>query len=157
MKKIVCLFLFIPIFLFAQTYQRQNIIGNWRIQKCELFSGKELLKSCYLNENNAKVLEGKDMGRMEDDINFMLNTATGANIVFNEDSTVTCDVSVNGVDLTNTYWQLLETGELFFCDRNNRYNIKNALLISKIIGIDGNILYLRIYEYGLELKLTLYK
>lgn len=132
-------------------------MGIWRIEKCELYSNNELLKSSYINENTVKVWEGKSMGRLDDDVNNVMKTIIGANIAFNKDSTVTWDVSINGLNFSSAYWQLFETGEIVFCEWQNRDRLRPILAECKIVGIQGNTFYIKSYQEGFDVKLTLSK
>ena len=154
-KKLTYFFLLIPTLLFSQSYKTEEILGNWQIKKCELYKNNELIKSSYFNENSIKVLEGKSVGIIDNDVNNVMKTIIGANIAFNEDSTVTWDVSINGLNFSSAYWQLLETGEIVFCEWQNRDKLRPILAECKIVGIQGNTFYINSFQEGFEVRLTL--
>jgi hypothetical protein len=155
MRKLLIFILFVPLLSFSQNYKREDIVGEWKISKCELFINNILYKSSYINETNNKILEGKYIGNLDTKINEKMTTIVGTNIFFNEDSTVTWDASISELNISNAYWQVFDSGLIAFCEWKNRARLRPLLLECEIITILNNMFYLKAFESGLEIRMTL--
>jgi hypothetical protein len=155
MRKILTFFLLVPSLSYSQNYNREDIIGEWKILKCEIFLNNTLYKSSYINETNFKVLDGRNMGEFDSKINEILTIILGTNVIFNEDSTVTLDPSLNDLITLNIYWQFFDSSILAFYKWEDRVNLRPLLFKCEIITILSNKMYLKAFEFGLNIKMTL--
>jgi hypothetical protein len=136
-----------------------DLTGNWKITRCEVFINNVLYKSSYLNDEmglNNVVMESKNIGTLDEEINTVMKTITGTGIYFNSDSTLAWDASLSEIKISNASWQLTDAGEIIVCELKNRDKIK-PLVIFRIIFIQADSIYLKTYVSGLEIRLKLGK
>ena len=159
MKIILPILLLITQFLYSQEYSNNDIIGIWEVNKCELLSNGELIKTAFLSNsvNDNKVIEGKYAGKLDEDINSIIKAIIGSAITINEDSTVSWDGTNNKLDFNNAYYQLKPTGELFICKYENRFEMRPLLFTGRIMVINNEGMRVRYFESGFEVRLLLIK
>jgi hypothetical protein len=155
MRKLIFFILFVPVLSYSQNYQREDITGEWKISKCELFMNNILYKTAYTNELNNNVLEGRNIGKLNAKVDEIMKTIIGTNIFFNEDSTVTWDASISELNISKVYWQFFDAGYIAFCEWKNRARLRPLLLKCEIIVIENNMFYLNAFESGMEVRMTL--
>ena len=159
MKILASILLIIPQFLYSQEYSNKDIVGIWEVNKCELFSSGELIKTAFLDNSgiNDKIIEGKYAGKLDEDINSIIKTIIGSVITLNEDSTVSWDGTISNLNFNNEYWQLNPTGELLICKYENRFKLKPLLFVGRIMAINNEGLRVVYFESGFEARLLLTK
>jgi hypothetical protein len=159
MKTLLSILLLTTQFLYSQEYSNNDIIGIWEVNKCELLSNGELIKTAFLNNsgNDNKVIEGKYTGTLNEDINSIIKTIIGSVITFKEDSTVSWDGTINKLNFNNEYWQLKSTGDILICNYENRFELSPLLFIGRIMVINNEGLRIRYFESGFEVRLLLTK
>jgi hypothetical protein len=160
MIKALCILLLIPSLSFSQPYSREDIEGAWKIERCDIFENNTSVKSFFLDEESGSlqpVYQGKYIGRLDAEINNALQTIMGTSISFNDDSTVVWDAALPYINFSKAYWQLIDSSEIIFCEWKNRKRVRPLLLECKIVTIQGNRLFLNLFELGLEMKVVLKK
>jgi hypothetical protein len=159
MKFLLPLFLLISRFLYSQEYSNTDIIGIWEVNRCELLSNGEMIKSAYLSNSGIhnKVIEGKYAGKLDEDINSIIDAIIGSVITINEDSSVSWDGTNNKLDFNNAFWQLKPTGELLICKFENRFRMRPLLFTGRIMVINNEGMRVRYFESGFEVRLLLAK
>jgi hypothetical protein len=159
MKSILIILLLSTQLINAQEYSNNDIAGVWEVNKCELYSSGELIKTGFLNNTgfDNKIIEGKYAGKLDDDINSIIRAIIGSVVTFNEDSTVSWDGSINNLNFTNEYWQLRPTGDLLICKFENRLRLKPLLFVGRIMAVNNEGLRVEYFESGFEVRLLLIK
>lgn len=159
MRYLLSILLLSAQLLFAQEYQSTDLIGEWEVNRCELYSNKEPIKTAYLDNSaiGGKVIEGKYAGKLDEDIESTIKSILGTVISFSEDSTVSWNGEVNGLAFKNEYWQLNSTGELLICHYENRFSLKPLLFIGRIVIINHGELRVTYFDSGFEVRLVFIK
>jgi hypothetical protein len=156
MNKLALLCILFPLFAFSQDYKMDDMTGEWKISKCEMYISNKLYKSAIVNESFEKVFEGRNVGEFDNIINNVMKTIIGTGITFNSDSTVTWDAEIYKNNLV-VCWQLVEPGLLIFYEYKNRLALRPLLLVCKIITLQPGMLYVKAFEWGAELRIVLNK
>ena len=136
-----------------------DLIGDWQVTRCELYSDHSLLKTAYLDNGGTgeKVIEGKYAGKLDEDIESIIKAILGTVLSFRDDSTVSWDGEVNGIAFNNEYWQLQPSGELLICHYNDRFRLKPLLFLGRIVIVNHGELRTSYVDSGLEVRLIFLK
>ncbi len=139
----------------AQLNTQNDLIGTWEVQRCELYIEGKLIKTGNFNssEFDSKQVEGKDAGKIEDDVNRIIKEILGCRITFNNDSTVSSAAIIEGLSLNNEYWQLGSEGELLICKKENRKKMKPLLFNGRVNFLSKGEIMVEYFESGFQLRL----
>ena len=151
------LLLLLPCTVKSQEIQFNDLLGNWKVNKCELYSSGEFVKSASLDNSagDAKVIEGRYAGKLEEEINSNLKSIVGSVLNINEDSTVSWETSNDKLDFNNAFWQLNSTGELMVCRYENKLTMSPLLFTCRIQSLTSEGLRIIFFEGGLEVRVLL--
>lgn len=160
MSKFSFIILLIPVTVFSQFYTEKDILGSWKINKCEIFVNNVLYKTSYLSEKpgpDNKVLEGRNIGTYDKKVNTIMKNITGADIYFNSDSTVSWDATIDEINFSSAFWHLAYSGQCIICCLKNDSPKKSDMMVFRIITIQPNMFYLKTFVLGIELRIAMIK
>ena len=159
MKIQLTILLLISRFLYAQQFSFNDILGPWEVSKCELFSGGELIKTARLDNAgiDEKLVEGKYVGKLDQDINSTIKALIGSVITFDEDSTVSWDGATDALNFNHEFWQLSSTGQILICKYENKFRMRPLLFVGRIIYLNGESMVVAYFESGFEARISFTK
>ena len=140
------LVLLITVISYAQEFNNNNIIGNWRIIKSDLYFNKNIVKSAYLdnkNNHNDTILTGGNMGSIDDKINMMVKSMLGTIMKFDSKSSFSWDNKLIDFGMINKYWIWLNnSNEIKVCEWKDKDKLIPLIMQFNVLNIENEKLVL---------------
>lgn len=144
---------------FGQQVPKNDIVGKWKIVRCELLEENKLIKTIYVKESQAKpdtVIEGPDIGQIDEGFYVVLKAFIGSVITFKEDNNCTWKVKIKELEFTDKYWVLnTVSNEIKICEWSDKDKLIPLIMGFTIVRMEKDKLFLRSDDSGAGMKFDL--